>query len=130
MQFKVTRLKIQKPRKGELWMRGSQSHGTSAGVQTVRAGDGDHSLTTKGRSQTSGDTTVGNGFTLNPVGGVTNYEYESNLNEDKRNITVLRPSYLDLFLSDMRKIMTYSRSSQFISNKVIRTENTRNTDPN
>ena len=68
--------------------------------------------------------------TLNPVGGVTNYEYESNLNEDKRNITVLRPSYLDLFLSDMRKIMTYSRSSQFISNKVIRTENTRNTDPN
>ena len=41
MQFKVTRLKIQKPRKGELWMRGSQSHGTSAGVQTVRAGDGD-----------------------------------------------------------------------------------------
>ena len=59
MQFKVTRLKIQKPRKGELWMRGSQSHGTSAGVQTVRAGDGDHSLTTKGRSQTSGDTTVG-----------------------------------------------------------------------
>ena len=68
--------------------------------------------------------------TLNPVGGVTNYEYESNLNEDKRNITVLRPSYLDLFLSDMRKIMTYSRSSQFISNRVIRTENTRNTDPN
>ena len=70
MQFKVTRLKIQKPRKGELWMRGSQSHGTSSGVQTVRSGDGDHSLTTKGRSQTSGDTTVGNGFTLNPVGGI------------------------------------------------------------
>ena len=68
--------------------------------------------------------------TLNPVGGVTNYEYESNLNEDKRNITVLRPSYLDLFLSDMRKIMTYSRSSPFITNRVVRTENTRNTDPN
>ena len=68
--------------------------------------------------------------TLNPVGGVTNYEYESNLNEDKRNITVLRPSYLDLFLSDMRKIMPYSISSEFITNKVIRTENTRNTDPN
>ena len=68
--------------------------------------------------------------TLNPVGGVTNYEHESNLNEDKRNITVLRPPYLELFLSDMRRIMTYSKSSQYINNKVVRTENTRNTDPN
>ena len=68
--------------------------------------------------------------TLNPVGGVTNYEHESNLNEDKRNLTVLRPSYLELFLSDMRRIMTYSRSSQYVNNKVVRTENTRNTDPN
>ena len=68
--------------------------------------------------------------TLNPVGGVTNYEHESNLNEDKRNITVLRPSYLELFVSDMRRIMTYSKSSQYVSNKVVQTENTRNTDPN
>ena len=68
--------------------------------------------------------------TLNPVGGVTNYEHESNLNEDKRNITVLRPSYLELFISDMRRIMTYSRSSQYVTNKIVQTENTRNTDPN
>ena len=68
--------------------------------------------------------------TLNPVGGVTNYEHESNLNEDKRNITLLRPSYLELFVSDMRRIMTYSRSSQYVTNKVVQTENTRNTDPN
>ena len=68
--------------------------------------------------------------TLNPVGGVTNYEHESNLNEDKRNITVLRPSYLELFLSDMRRIMRYSKSSQYVNNRVVRTENTRNTDPN
>ena len=68
--------------------------------------------------------------TLNPVGGVTNYEHESNLNEDKRNITVLRTSYLELFISDMRRIMTYSRSSQYVTNKIVQTENTRNTDPN
>jgi len=68
--------------------------------------------------------------TLNPVGGVTNYEHESSLNEDKRNIAVLRPAYLELFLSDMRRIMRYSKSSQFINNRVVRTENTRNTDPN
>ena len=68
--------------------------------------------------------------TLNPVTGVTNYEYESNINEDKRNITILRPSYLNIFLLDMRQIMTYSKSSQYVNNRVVRTENTRNTDPN
>ena len=68
--------------------------------------------------------------TLNPVGGVTYYEHESNLNEDKRKITLLRVSYLELFVSDMRRIMTYSRSSQYVTNKVVQTENTRNTDPN
>ena len=68
--------------------------------------------------------------TLNPVGGVTNYEREVDINESKRNLTLLRPSYLQLFLTDMRRIMTYSRSSQYVSNKVVRTENTRNTDPN
>ena len=68
--------------------------------------------------------------TLNPVGGVTNYEREVNINESKRNLTLLRPSYLQLFLTDMRRIMTYSRSSQYVNNKVVRTENTRNTDPN
>ena len=68
--------------------------------------------------------------TLNPVGGVTHYEYEAKINEDKRNITLLRPSYLELFISDMRRIMTYSRSSQYVTNKVVQTEITRNTDPN
>ena len=68
--------------------------------------------------------------TLNPVGGVTNYEREVDINESKRNLTLLRPSYLQLFLTDMRRIMTYSRSSQYVNNKVVRTENTRNTDPN
>ena len=68
--------------------------------------------------------------TLNPVGGVTNYEYEAKINEDKRNIAILRPSYLNIFLADMRDIMTYSKSSQYVTNKIVRTENTRNTDPN
>tara|TARA_Y100000592_G_C5397796_1_gene281534 strand:+ start:363 stop:1013 length:651 start_codon:yes stop_codon:yes gene_type:complete len=68
--------------------------------------------------------------TLNPVGGITNYEYESNINEDKRNIAVLRPSYLQMFLSDMRRIMTYTKSSQYLTSRLVRTENTRNTSPN
>ena len=68
--------------------------------------------------------------TLNPVGGVTNYEHESNINEDKRNISILRPMYLQLFLTNMKKIMSYDRSSQYINDKLVRSENTRNTDPN
>ena len=68
--------------------------------------------------------------TLNPVGGVTNYEHESKINEDKRNITLLRPSYLNVFLLDIREIMTYSNSSQYVNKGLVRTENTRNTDPN
>jgi hypothetical protein len=62
---------------------------------------------------------------INPVIGVTNYEYESKLNEEKRQIYVLREGYLQQFLNDMREIMHYDRSSQYIDRKLIRTENTR-----
>ena len=55
---------------------------------------------------------------------------KTKINEDKRNITVLRPSYKNIFLLDMRKIMTYSKSSQYVNGNLVRTENTRNTDPN
>lgn len=65
--------------------------------------------------------------TLNPVVGVTNYEYEVQKNDEKRTIYVLRSNYLQQFLNDMRKIMFYDESSQFVSEKLIRTENTRNT---
>ncbi len=57
--------------------------------------------------------------------GISNYEYESNLNEEKRNIFVLRPEYLQQFLNDIRNEMTYKRSSQYVNDKLIRTENTR-----
>lgn len=68
--------------------------------------------------------------TLNPVSGVTYYEYETNLNDQKREIYILDSSYLGMFLKDMRTIMRYKDSSQFIDIDLIKTENTRNTDPN
>jgi hypothetical protein len=64
---------------------------------------------------------------LNPVKGVTNYEYEVTENEKKRTIFILRPEYLQQFLNDIRNEMTYKRSSQFVNDKLIKTENTRNT---
>ena len=68
--------------------------------------------------------------TINPFAGVTNYEYETGLNDAKRDIYILDPKYLGIFLKDMRTIMRYKDSSQFIDTDLIETENTRNTDPN
>ena len=67
--------------------------------------------------------------TLNPVVGVSNYEYEVELNENKRGIYVLRRDYLQQFLNDMRTIMHYEKSSQFVNRRLVETENTRITSP-
>lgn len=66
---------------------------------------------------------------LNPVVGISNYEYETRKNEEKRSIYLLRTEYLQQYLNDMRKIMYYEKSSQYINKKLIRTENTRITMP-
>ena len=67
--------------------------------------------------------------TLNPVIGISNYEYETIKNEEKRSIYLLRPDYLQQYLNDMKKIMYYEKSSQYVDKKLIRTENTRVTMP-
>jgi hypothetical protein len=59
------------------------------------------------------------------VVAINNYEYEVRKNEAKRNIYVLKPEYLPSFLTDIRKIMTYTESSQFIDSKLIKASNTR-----
>jgi hypothetical protein len=61
--------------------------------------------------------------TLNPVLGINNFEYETRLNEKKRSIFVLREGYLQEFLNDMREIMTYDESSEFIDSRTIQAEN-------
>ena len=67
--------------------------------------------------------------TLNPVVGISNYEYETRLNNKKRNINILRVEYLTQFLEDMREIMTYTKSSEYMGERMIRTENTNITLP-
>ena len=63
--------------------------------------------------------------TLNPVIGVTNWEYEVLKNNKKSSIYLLKINYLQQFLNDMRDIMVYQQSSQRINDKLIRTENTK-----
>jgi len=67
--------------------------------------------------------------TLNPVRPVTNWEYEVRKNDEKSSIYLLRREYLQQFLNDMRQIMLYDRSSQYVTEDLIRTENTRVTIP-
>ncbi len=67
--------------------------------------------------------------TLNPVVGISNYEYETRLNDEKRSIFVLREEYLQQFLNDMRELMTYDESSEFIDERTAQTENTNITLP-
>lgn len=67
--------------------------------------------------------------TLNPVIGISNYQYETTKNEEKSTIYLLRPDYLQQYLNDMRTIMYYEKSSQYVNKKLIRTENTRITMP-
>ena len=66
---------------------------------------------------------------LNPVIGISNYEYETLKNEEKRSVYLLRSDYLQQYLNDMRTIMYYEKSSQYVDKKLIRTENTRVTMP-
>ena len=68
-------------------------------------------------------------LTINPVAGISNYEYETIKNNKKRSIYLLKPGYLQQFLNDMRNEMTYDRSSQYISDDLIETENTKSTIP-
>ena len=52
-------------------------------------------------------------------------EHETNLNDAKRNINILKSEYLNLFLEDFAKIMEYQESNQFVSENLKKTENPR-----
>ena len=52
-------------------------------------------------------------------------EHETNLNDAKRNINILKPDYVEIFLRDIKEIMRYKQSSQFISDRLKETENPR-----
>ncbi len=63
--------------------------------------------------------------TVTPAQSVSNYAYEQRLNEDKRKIRILKPSLLSGFISDFRNIMSYDKSSSFISRSLISSYNPR-----
>jgi hypothetical protein len=52
---------------------------------------------------------------------VTVFEYESNENEKKREIYLLKPQYIEPFIADFKKTNLYSKSSDYISNDLKKT---------
>ena len=57
---------------------------------------------------------------------ITNYEYEEELNNQKRNIFILKPFYLNVVVNDLDEIMPYKEgSSQYVSEDLKRGDNIR-----
>ena len=57
---------------------------------------------------------------------ITNYEYEENLNNNKRNIYLLKPTYLNIITNDMENFMRYEKgSTQYVSETLKRGDNIR-----
>ena len=68
-------------------------------------------------------------LTLNPVVAISNWDYETEINDAKKQIYVLKNAYLNQFLEDIEDIATYGFNSEFVNPKTIRTANTINANP-
>ena len=52
-------------------------------------------------------------------------EHETDVNDNKRNINILRSEYLNFFLESFEEIMEYKPSKQFVTDSLKKTENPR-----
>ena len=57
---------------------------------------------------------------------ITNKDYELKIENDKRNIYLLKPAYINLIINDMSESMTYKEgSTQYLSETLVKGENIR-----
>ena len=68
-------------------------------------------------------------LTDNIASPVTNLEYEYIENEKRREINVLYPSYVQAFINDLREVVRYDKSSNYITSSLASTENTEVVNP-
>jgi hypothetical protein len=71
------------------------------------------------------DELKGQSVTTNPVKLISIYEYEIQQNNKKRNIYLLRDRYLQTAIDDMRTIMSYGFSSQYVDDFTKKGDNLR-----
>ena len=65
---------------------------------------------------------LSNEFVARPI---TNLEYETRLNDEKRSIAILRKVYLDKAILDSIRELRYKKSSDYISNNLKKSSNIR-----
>ena len=64
--------------------------------------------------------------TTNIVTEITNQVYEDKLNDDKRNISIIKPRFIGLIIEEMERLTKYPKgSTQYVSKKVVKGENIR-----
>jgi len=65
--------------------------------------------------------------TVNPISkAVTNYQYEEEINNKKRRIFLLKPSYLNVVFDDLEEMMEYKKgSTQYVSETLKRADDPR-----
>ena len=65
-------------------------------------------------------------YSTNPVKEVTNLQYEDEIQDQRRNIWVLKDRYINIALDDLEDIMTYKKgSSQYVNGSLKRGDNIR-----
>lgn len=76
---------------------------------------------------TNDSTQLGAGIEVltNVTRAISNSDYEVMENEKKSSIYLLKPGYVQQLLNDMRIDMLYGKSSEYVTDKLARTENTR-----
>ena len=68
----------------------------------------------------------GNNKSVNSAESVSYLKYEIDKNDAKRTINVLKKKYIGTIIDDMRQILTYTDSSQFVNRKLKKGDNIRN----
>ena len=81
----------------------------------------------RGIMYTNDSTQLGAGVEVltNVTRAISNSDYEIIENEKKSSIYLLKPGYIQQLLNDMRIDMLYGKSSEYVTDKLARTENTR-----
>ena len=72
------------------------------------------------------DDEIGTMTTVTPVISVTNYEYEDNLQTDRRNIFLVKPRFVNVIKDDLEEMMEYKKgSTQYVSGTLVQGDNIR-----
>jgi len=133
---KITNVKNQWPLSNDQFNHYVQQKYTDAQLtqihhyETVEIKDSKNRLIQPAGIQVSSDHSItyvdGNNLITNSqVKPISYYDYEYKKNEDKRLIDLIKSKYVTIILDDMRSIMQYKESSQYIDKKLKQTENPR-----